>query len=218
MPGFLRAATIVLGSSAVLGASVLAALPSAPEGGLFARWGAIGVPVADLPRASCKQQLWPNTDRICQSWTIAQPDTARYLSAKLEAPTPAAVVAAADTIAEHVTLAPSADLNKSDRAPPNVMDSSTPVDERIIAGETVEDAQMRALRSAQEKIREEKVQEDKAKVAATRSREGQNGIAVTARAGDGRARVIIIRPTSRQDHLYYSVHRDLAATTFPLRQ
>jgi pyruvate/2-oxoglutarate dehydrogenase complex dihydrolipoamide acyltransferase (E2) component len=194
MPGFLRAATIVLGSSAVLGASALAARPSAPEGAVFARLRMAGVAVADLPRVGCKQQLWPNTDRICQSWTIAQPDVARYLSTKL-APAPSALAAAES--------------------------GAAPSQPQRLALEHEASAAVQKVDGARETAHSRVLQpapEEKPRAPAVRSRVGQNGIAVAARAGDGSTRMIIIRPTSRQDHLYYSAHRDLAATAFPLHQ
>jgi hypothetical protein len=195
MPGFLRAATIVLTSTAAIGVGVLTMLPSVPDGPWSGRARAAGVPVAELPRASCKQQLWPNTDRICQSWTIANPEVAKLLSAPTApAPAPSAQTRlwSAAAVSESATGAVQADRSQSDDG-----DAPTPV----------KPAPQVAAAPAPRAVHEEK-----SALTSLSGPDAQHEIAVTARSGDGSRRVIMIRPTSRQDQLYYSVHRDLAAT------
>jgi hypothetical protein len=195
MPGFLRAATIVLTSTAAIGVGVLTMLPSVPEGPWSGRARAAGVPVAELPRASCKQQLWPNTDRICQSWTIANPEVAKLLSAPTApAPAPSAQTRlwSAAAVSESATGAVQADRSQSDD-----VDAPTPIKP------VPQVAAAPAPRA---------VHEGKSALAVLSGPDAQHEIAVTARSGDGSRRVIMIRPTSRQDQLYYSVHRDLVAT------
>jgi len=209
MPGFLRAAVIVLGGSAVLGTAALALLPSAKDLAPAARLSIRGVSVAELPPATCKQQLWPNTDRICQSWTVAKPEVAVALSAPTQVAT--VVSSAARKIARASDeSAPNIDAKGIDQnmIDPSVADPSV-ADPRLLAVETVQDVRTRVSQA----------REDKMRASALRSREPHASIAIAARAADGTQRVIMIRPTSRQDHLYYSSRRELAATAFPtLRQ
>jgi hypothetical protein len=193
MPGFLRAATIVLTGSAVLYAGVLAFLPSTTEGLGSGRASASGVPIAELPRASCKQQLWPNTDRICQSWTIANKEVSDVLSAP------------ASPRMEFAVLPQIAALSKEpateagvDPLQPNANDALGPVE----AKSEISNAPTAAPATHEEK--------SAAPIAHTR--DTQREIAVTAQSGDGTRRIIKIRPTSRQDNYYYAAHRDLAAT------
>lgn len=192
MPGFLRAATIVLTSSAVVAGAVLATLPSLPDGVLSTQAATAGIRVAELPRVSCKEQLWPNTDRVCQSWTVAKPEVASALAATAEA---IAAVPAPGQI----------ELQQDEPADQEPVGASAPVDARIVAGETLEAVQARSRQSAQkQKVKSMPV---------ANNQDQQNAIAVTARAANGAQRVIMIRPTSQQDHYYYSAHRDLAAAT-----
>jgi hypothetical protein len=195
MPGFLRAATIVLTSSAVVCVGVLTVLPSVPDGPWSAGARAAGVPVAELPRASCKQQLWPNTDRVCQSWTVANKDVAELLSASTAPSSPAQTnLLSAAAVSESSTSAEPVDGLPRDSA-----DTSAPVEPVPQVVATTAAAAPRAAR------------DEKSALAGLRGPDAHHEIAVTAQSGDGSRRVIMIHPTSSQDQFYYSAHRDLAA-------
>jgi hypothetical protein len=78
MPGFLKAAAIVVSGGAVLGVGVLALPPlhySRQSSSLLAT-----SQIGDLPSVPCEQQLWLNADRVCQTWTMPHPDVQHILS------------------------------------------------------------------------------------------------------------------------------------------
>jgi hypothetical protein len=83
MPGFFKAAAIVMSSGAFAGFGVLMMLPPPPEdthpsSPLFA-----AAQIANLFPQPCKQQLWLNTlntDRVCQTWNLSDRDAERILS------------------------------------------------------------------------------------------------------------------------------------------
>jgi hypothetical protein len=84
MPGFYKAAAIVMSGGAFVGASVLMMLPSPPEDTLPSSPVFATAMIADLFPEPCKQQLWLNTlntDRVCQTWSLPDRDVERILSA-----------------------------------------------------------------------------------------------------------------------------------------
>jgi hypothetical protein len=232
MPGFLKAATTVFVSGAITGAGVLLLLPAAPEGSLHVRSMFPSVRVSDLPAAACRQQLWLNTDRTCQSWTTPKPEVQRLLAAKgaqkaVSADnvtdvgrTPIAVAVAPMPVSKPVTASPSpAPTAAESDDPPRQIEIETTAsaerqpahssgDKRLFAGETVEEAQARASQ-LKDSDRSNTVRVG----AGMRSK-----IPVTALSADGRRRVIMIRPTSPQDAMYYSARRDLAAVNVGLQR
>jgi hypothetical protein len=74
--------------------------------------------------------------------------------------------------------------------------------ERLTVGETATEALTRATRAPEEKPRIARN---------TRNTDVVAPIPIASRAADGTKRVIMIRPTSRQDALYYSARREFAA-------
>jgi hypothetical protein len=229
MPGFLKAATTVFTGGAIVGAGALMLLPSAPEGSPRVPSMFPSVRVSDLPPAACKQQLWLNTDRTCQSWTTPKPEVQRLLAAKVVQKvvsadnvtvverTPIAVADAPMSVPKPVTASPSpAPRAAESDDPPRQIEiertasvsaepqSALPSgDKRLFASETVEEAQARAAQL------KEGDRSNTARVA--RGADIRSTIPVTALSADGRRRVIVIRPTSYQDAMYYSARRELAA-------
>jgi hypothetical protein len=223
MPGFFRAATTVCAGGAIVGAGVLMMLPSAPEGALLAPPLFTTVRVSDLPPAPCKQQIWLNADRACQTWTTPKRQVEKALSATAETakdgvrsenvtiveqtpmsvanvpmptPKPQVVMARNDSEAQITVTREAAALPQQELTP-------VITDVRLSVGETTAEAQARALRPAQD---------DTAKtVRVARSVGASSTIPVAAHSADGTRRVIMIRPTSRQDALYYAARRELAA-------
>jgi hypothetical protein len=198
MPGFLRAATIVLGSSAVLGAGLLALLPSPPEGTRPVR--AVvggGVSISELPKASCRQQQ----SQVCQSWTVVAETTPAKPASKTSGA--GGAMQKMQTSSSQIAAQPVSAEQQMDGL------SSEAIDPYIVVGETAADMQSRAWLVAQ----------DEKNKPAARGRGVHHAMTVTAHAADGSRRVIVIRPQSKQDHFYYTTHRDVAATTFwALRQ
>jgi hypothetical protein len=77
MPGFLKAAAIVVSGGVIVGAGVLATLSgNSRQSAPLLATGEIG----DLPSVPCEQQLWLNADRACQTWTMPHADVQRVLS------------------------------------------------------------------------------------------------------------------------------------------
>jgi hypothetical protein len=226
MPGYFRAAAIVMSVGGIAGAGVLAMLPSAPidprddsRPPLFAileGTGRLQVP--------CKQQLWVNSDRGCQTWTVPRREVERILSEKTDAigtspvtenpgtgeraanvpmptpksenlPVPPPVVAERDQATLQVAA-------QRDESPSDRPAESVAVADAHVGGETV--AELRARASS--------APDDKAKLARP---DGRRNIPVASRAADGTRRVIMIRPTSRQDVLYYSARRERVAASSP---
>jgi hypothetical protein len=224
MPGYFRAAAIVMTAGAIAGAGVLAMLPSAPidprddaRPPLFAI-----LEGADRPQVPCKQQLWVNSDRGCQTWTVPHRDVERALSEKTDAigesaptnnpgatewapaeitdvpmsapksesPPVPAVVAERDQVMPQIKA--QRDEPPSDRA----AESVAAAEAQVVGGETVAEVRTRAS----------SVPDDRAKVA-RRGADASRSIPIASRSADGTRRVIMIRPTSRQDVLYYSAIR-----------
>jgi hypothetical protein len=227
MPGFLKAATTVFVGGA------LAVLPSMPESALALSPRFAGVRVADLPPAPCKQQLWPNTDRSCQTWTMANPAVqamlsapTRTLSSQPSSPLPprsssVTVIERTAKVASTQTRRPAiaerddaeeqtASVEHQDVAAKTVtpepavapISAAPAIIERLSVGETAAEAVERATRAPEEKPKVTRNTRDVG-VAAP--------IPIASRTADGTKRVIMIRPTSRQDALYYSARRELAA-------
>lgn len=234
MPGFLKAATAVFVSGAITGAGVLLLLPAAPEGSLRVQSMFPSVRVSDLPAAACKQQLWLNTDRTCQSWTTPKPEVQRLLAAKVAQKavsadnvtiverTPIAVAVAPIPVPKPVTASPSPaptaaesddpprqiEIERTASVAPQSVRSSG--DKRLFASETVEEVQARASQLKEN---------DRSKTAGVaRGADMRSKIPIAALSADGRRRVIVIRPTSRQDAMYYSVRRELAAVNVGLQR
>jgi hypothetical protein len=236
MPGFLKAATTVFVGGAIVGAGALAVLPSMPQSALALPPLFAGVRVADLPPASCKQQLWPNTDRSCQSWTIANPTVQALLSAPARTPSsqpssPSSPSSSTVTVIERTekvasrraTLPAVAELTDAGEQTASVAHqdvaatsvapepavasaSAAPaIIERLTVGETAAEALARAARAP-------RAPEEKPRIGRnTRNTDIVAPIPIASRTADGTKRVIMIRPTSRQDALYYSARRELAA-------
>jgi hypothetical protein len=234
MPGFLKAATTVFVSGAITGAGVLLLLPAAPEGSLRVQSMFAGVRTSDLPSATCKQQLWLNTDRTCQSWTTPKPEVQRLLAAKVAqkavsadnvtvvARTPIVAAVAPMPVPKSVTASPSPAPTAAEGGdPPRQIEIESTAsterqpalssgDKRLLASETVEQAQARAAQLKDS---------DRSKAArVARGADMRSKIPVTALSADGRRRVIVIRPTSRQDEMYYSARRELAAVNVGLQR
>jgi hypothetical protein len=68
MPGFLKAAAIVMSGSTMMGTGVLMVLPEDSH-------------IPDLPVMSCQQQFWLNADRTCQTWTAPRREVTQFLAA-----------------------------------------------------------------------------------------------------------------------------------------
>ena len=83
MAGFLKAATIVISGGAIVGYGALAMFHDvlSPSSALFATER-----IPDPPQAPCTRQVWLNSDRACQSWTLPHRDVQQFLSSE---PTPA---------------------------------------------------------------------------------------------------------------------------------
>jgi hypothetical protein len=225
MPGYFRATAIVMTVGAISGAGVLAMLPSAPidphddaRPPLFTILEGTG-----RPKVPCEGQLWVNSDRGCETWTVPHPDVERILSEKTDAigtsassensaaseraPVPAPksealplppVAAERDQVMLRITT--------QHEGPPSdrVTEPAAAADAHVVGGETVEEVRARAPAMSG----------DKAKVA-RRGLDGPRNIPVASRSADGTRRVIMIRPTSRQDVLYYSARRERVAASSP---
>jgi hypothetical protein len=231
MPGFLKATAIVCTSGAAVGAAVLAMLPPAPMDLLPTRSNFATVRASDLPPVPCKQQLWPNTDRACQTWTVARRDVEQLLSAQAATaqqtttadgttivaryPVPAPPRPAADMAADLIALEATATV-ASDASVPSIVEqreetmapkpgtarSPVGIAAWVGQGETAAQAKVRALAARDARAGGAGVE---------RATAGRNAIPVMAASTGGTRRVIMIRPTSRQDELYYSARRYLAA-------
>ena len=84
MPGFLKAAALVISSGAIVGTGAFEMLPEHALAPLLAI-----APIPDFARVPCKQQLWLNADRVCQSWTVPHREVRRVLFAEPPAAEPA---------------------------------------------------------------------------------------------------------------------------------
>ena len=78
MPGFLKAAAIVVSGGVIVGAGVLATLPGKSQSSASLATGQ-----TELRSIPCDQQLWLNADRVCQTWTRPHRDVQRVLSPEL---------------------------------------------------------------------------------------------------------------------------------------
>jgi hypothetical protein len=207
---------------AITGAGLLAMLPSAPveprddsRPPLFTILEGNGG--RQLP---CKQQLWVNSDRACQTWTVPHSNVERILLEKTDAIGTAAATAPAE-IADMPMPAPQSDtppvppvvaafgqvmrpIKAHHDESPRGRAAEPAAAADIISGETVAEVRTRAV----------PVLEDKAKVA-RRSTDAPRNIPVASHSADGTPRVIMIRPTSRQDVLYYSARRERVAASSP---
>jgi hypothetical protein len=81
VPGFLKAATTVMSSGAILGAGVLAMLPEEPSTPSSAT-----MRLPNVPPTPCNRPLWPNANGACQAWTLPHRDVEGLLASE---PTPA---------------------------------------------------------------------------------------------------------------------------------
>jgi hypothetical protein len=222
MPGFLRAATTVCTGGAIVGAGALMLLPFESAGSLRVRAMFATVRVSDLPPAPCKQQLWPNTDRACQTWTTPKHAIERVLQAKAEqgqnavstdnttivARAAMSVVPTPQPVPRPVTTPQHDDgpprIAKQPEALPSTEPEAPSADARLITGETSREARVRAVRVGQD---------DSSKaVRSARGADLPRKIPIATRSADGTSRVIMIQPTSRQDALYYSARRELASS------
>lgn len=232
MPGYFRAVAIVMSVGAITGAGVLAMLPSAPidtrddsRPPLFTILDG-----ANRSQASCKQQLWVNSDRGCQTWTVPHRDVERILSEKTDAigrsapaknpgavePAPAEIpnvpkpAPKSETppvppvVAEGDQLMPQTAAQHHESPSDRAAERVATADARVMGGETVAEVRTRASL----------VPGDKAKIAHGGTDVPRN-IPVASRSADGTRRVIMIRPTSRQDVLYYSARRERVAASSP---
>jgi hypothetical protein len=78
MPGFLKAAAIVVSGGVIIGAGMLTTLPVKRQSSASLATGQI-----ELRSVPCDQQLWLNADRVCQTWTRPHRDVQRVLSPEL---------------------------------------------------------------------------------------------------------------------------------------
>jgi hypothetical protein len=87
MPGFLKAAAIVMSGGAIVSAGALEMMPedARPSVPLFAT-----APFPDFAPVSCKQQFWLNADRACQTWTVPHREVKRVLLVEPSPPANAA--------------------------------------------------------------------------------------------------------------------------------
>jgi hypothetical protein len=84
MPGFYKAAAILLSGGAFAGFGVLLMLPSPPADTHLASTLVSAAQIANFFPKPCKQQLWLNTlnnDGVCQTWNLSDRDTERLLAA-----------------------------------------------------------------------------------------------------------------------------------------
>lgn len=79
MPGFPKAAAIVVSGGVIVGAGVLATLP----GNLRQSSASLAAGQVDQRSVPCDQQLWLNADRVCQTWTRPHRNVQRVLSPEL---------------------------------------------------------------------------------------------------------------------------------------
>lgn len=136
MPGFFKAAAIVMSGGAIVGTGVLATLP----GGLPSRPLSAAGQIADLAPVPCEQQLWLNADRTCQTWTAPHRDVQRVLLPGTTAE-PAPDPLAAPATSTRLTADDSA-------AKPRVRASRTAEAARIARGENVSRRMRVASRAA----------------------------------------------------------------------
>lgn len=83
MPGFSKAASIVMSGGALVGFGVLLMLPPPLEDTQPSSSQLAAAQIANLFPEPCKQQLWLNTlntDRVCQTWNLSDRDAERILS------------------------------------------------------------------------------------------------------------------------------------------
>src|SRR6516165_4568958 len=83
MPGFYRAAAIVMSGGAFLGFGVLMMLPRPPENTHHSSTLLGAEQIANFFPEPCKQQLWQNTlntDRVCQTWNLPDREAERLLA------------------------------------------------------------------------------------------------------------------------------------------
>jgi hypothetical protein len=98
MPGFLKAATLVMSGGAIVGAGAFEAIPEHALAPLFAT-----AAIPNLAPVPCKQQLWLNADRACQTWTVPHRDVRRALLLEPPTPEPELHVATASTQTPHTS-------------------------------------------------------------------------------------------------------------------
>jgi hypothetical protein len=104
MPGFFKAAAIVMSGGAIVGTGVLVTLP----GELQPPPSSAAGQIADLASVPCEQQLWLNADRACQSWTVPHREVKRVLSPESTSEEPAPEPPAAPAISTRLTADESA--------------------------------------------------------------------------------------------------------------
>jgi hypothetical protein len=219
MPGYFRATAIVMTAGAIAGSVVLAILPPAPidprddsRPPLFTILEGTG-----RPQVPCRQQLWVNSDRDCQTWTIPHPNVKGMLLEKTDAIETGVATENRGALAEIADMPMSAPKSETTPAPPVEAENQVMLQ---IAAQPHESASDRAAEPmaaayahsvggetlAEVRARASRVRDDKSKIA-SRGPDGPRNIPVASRSADGTRRVIMIRPTSRQDVLYYSALR-----------
>jgi hypothetical protein len=99
MPGFFKAAAIVMSGGAIVGTGVLATIPGELQSPRLSAAGQIAV----LPPVPCDQQLWLNADRGCQTWTVPHRDVERVLSPETTPAEPAPEPLAAPSTTTRLT-------------------------------------------------------------------------------------------------------------------
>ena len=72
MPGFFKAAAVVISGGAIVGTGAVEMIPEHTVAPLF-----VAAPIPDFAHVPCKQQLWLNADRACQAWTTPRRDVNR---------------------------------------------------------------------------------------------------------------------------------------------
>ena len=94
MPGYLKTAALVISGGAIVGAGAAEFIPARALAPLLAP-----AAVPDFARVPCRQQLWLNADRGCQTWTVPHSEVRRVLLIEppVAEPAPESHVATAST-------------------------------------------------------------------------------------------------------------------------
>jgi len=130
MPGFLKAAALVISSGAIVGTGAFEMLPEHALAPLLAI-----APIPDFARVPCKQQLWLNDDRVCQSWNVPHREVRRVLFAEPPAaePAPELHVATASAPAPRTTENASSKASVANNKARSVRSASSPTGSRASA-------------------------------------------------------------------------------------
>jgi len=130
MPGFLKAAALVISSGAIVGTGAFETMPEHALAPLLAV-----APIPDFAGVPCKQQLWLNADRACQTWTVPHREVRQALFLEPTAePTPELHVATASAPARRATENASNKASVANSKPRSVRSASSPTAPRAAGG------------------------------------------------------------------------------------